>query len=348
MKILAAFRLRALWWVAAAFVLFGCAEGGGVVSGPAATPPAARVPPPVDVSAIEKNLQGLRQGMRNQEQRLEEAGAAIERVADALERARKDSEAAFAKAHATLEKATREALEKLEERVANMEGRVAGMEEGLARLRASASPPSAPSQEAPAQTPPAEKTPPDDGHPAGVPASMPPVAAPDPDARVASAGLPRSRGVAAAGLPAPEEEVAVLPKAAPKPPPPAPKAPDPEEDYTRAIRVLREKQNFAGARELFDAFIERYPTHELADDAQFWIGQSYFQEKNFERAILAFNKVQVDYANGDKAPEALLLEALSFLNLGDRASAQELLGRVVEKYPDSAAAATARGRLESL
>ena len=111
---------------------------------------------------------------------------------------------------------------------------------------------------------------------------------------------------------------------------------------------MRDERNFSKARGLLNGFISEYPTHELADDAQYWIGQSYYQEKNFERAILAFNKVQVDYANGDKAPEALLLEALSFLNIDDRASARELLGQVIAKYPDSSAASTARKRLDSL
>ena len=153
------------------------------------------------------------------------------------------------------------------------------------------------------------------------------------------------------GLPVKGARVAVIPKepaSRPQKPAPAPRPPDPEEDYTQAIRVLRDERNFVKARGLLNGFISKYPTHELADDAQYWIGQSYYREKNFERAILAFNKVQVDYANGDKAPEALLLEALSFLNIDDRASARELLGQVIAKYPDSNAASTARKRLESL
>ena len=84
------------------------------------------------------------------------------------------------------------------------------------------------------------------------------------------------------------------------------------------------------------------------DDAQYLIGESYFEEKSYERAILAFNKVQVDYANGDKAPDSLFKEALSFLNLGDRASARELLERVVQKYPGSEAEQAATKHLNSM
>jgi tol-pal system protein YbgF len=99
---------------------------------------------------------------------------------------------------------------------------------------------------------------------------------------------------------------------------------------------------------MFNRFMSKNTTHELADDAQYWIGESYFQEKKFERAILAFNKVQVDYANGDKAPNALFKEALAFLNLGDKASARELFARVIQKYPNSSVAIAATEQLKSL
>jgi tol-pal system protein YbgF len=134
---------------------------------------------------------------------------------------------------------------------------------------------------------------------------------------------------------------------APVQPPPVKKL-DPDADFNEALRVFRKDRSFPKARLLLNRFISSYPTHDLADDAQYLIGESYFEEKNYERAILAFNKVQVDYANGDKAPDSLFKEALSFLNLGDRASARELLGRVVQKYPGSEAEQAATKHLNSM
>ena len=130
--------------------------------------------------------------------------------------------------------------------------------------------------------------------------------------------------------------------------PPAPKPLDPEEEFNQSLKVIQEEKSYPKARALLSAFIAKFPTHELSDDAQYWIGQTYFEERNYERAILAFNKVQVDYANGDKAPEALLQEGMSFLSLGDKASARELLMRLVQKYPNSEAAKTAEDRLKSI
>lgn len=285
--------------------------------------------PPVDLSAIKESLEGLRRGMRDQERRIEGAREEAQRLADAFARAREEIESGREDARKSLEKAGKI--------TAGLEARIGKLESRVSLLRASASRADARKGEPVAG-------------PAGAPSRMAPVGAPLADARIASVGLPEDRDAPVAGLPAggarppaASREI-VVPRRAPAPPPSS----EPEENYARAIRVLREERSFARARGLLEAFIERHPTHELADDAQYWIGQSYFQEKNFERAILAFNKVQVDYANGDKAPEALLLEALSFLSLGDQASARELLGRVIGKYPDSGAASAARERLESL
>ena len=326
-------RLKAFSLVVLSFVLLGCPEADSPVGGPSKVIPATPPAPPaqvaaqnqsVDVAAIEKNLRGLRHGMRNQEQRIEEAREVIQGITDEVERARKDSE---------------ESLEKAGKTIAKLQERIEKLENEMKQLRSKAPLVAAQKKEEVVVTP------------VGSPSRMLPVGAPPANMLIASAGLPQNRETGDVGVPAPDKRVSVIP---PEPvvqtpePPPAPKLPDPEEDYTQAIRVLRDEKNFVKSRELLNKFISKYPTHELADDAQYWIGQSYFQEKSFERAILAFNKVQVDYANGDKAPEALLLEALSFLNIDDRASARELLGQVIAKYPDSSAASTAKKRLESL
>ncbi len=330
MKTFQTSRLRSFSLVALSLVLLGCPEADSPVGGPGSpprpAPPAQVAPPPpsVDVAAIEENLQGLRSGMRNQEQRIEEAREAIQGVTDEVERARKNSE---------------ESLGKTEKSIAKLEERIEKLEDEVSRLRTKTRLVAAAKKEEIVVKP------------VGVPTQALHVGVPPANMLFPSAGLPQNRDAGAVGLPVKGARVAVIPKepaSRPQKPAPAPRPPDPEEDYTKAIRVLRDERNFVKARGLLNGFISEYPTHELADDAQYWIGQSYYQEKNFERAILAFNKVQVDYANGDKAPEALLLEALSFLNIDDRASARELLGQVIAKYPDSGAASTARKRLESL
>ncbi len=108
------------------------------------------------------------------------------------------------------------------------------------------------------------------------------------------------------------------------------------------------KGDLVGARKKFEAFLRQYPNTELSDNAQFWIGETYYLKKDYERAILEYEKAIVKYPEGDKIPAALFKQALAFLELGDKTNARTLLRRVIEKYPRSDQAEMARKRLEAI
>jgi len=108
------------------------------------------------------------------------------------------------------------------------------------------------------------------------------------------------------------------------------------------------KGDLEGARRKFEAFLKQYPNTELSDNAQFWIGETYFLKKDFERAILEYEKAMVKYPEGDKIPAALFKQALAFLELGDKTNARNLLKRVIEKYPHSEQAEMAKKKLETI
>jgi len=108
------------------------------------------------------------------------------------------------------------------------------------------------------------------------------------------------------------------------------------------------KGDLEGARRKFEAFLKQYPNTELSDNAQFWIGETYFLKKDFERAILEYEKAMVKYPEGDKIPAALFKQALAFLELGDKTNARNLLKRVIEKYPNSDQAEMAKKKLETI
>ena len=109
-----------------------------------------------------------------------------------------------------------------------------------------------------------------------------------------------------------------------------------------------QKGNLEGARRKFEAFLKKYPNTELSDNAQFWIGETYFLKKDFEKAILEYEKAIVKYPEGDKIPAALFKQALAFLELGDKTNARNLLKRVIERYPHSEQAEMAKKRLEGI
>jgi tol-pal system protein YbgF len=103
-----------------------------------------------------------------------------------------------------------------------------------------------------------------------------------------------------------------------------------------------------GARRKFEAFLRQYPNTELSDNAQFWIGETYYLKKDYEKAILEYEKAIVKYPEGDKIPAAMFKQALSFLELRDRTNARNLFKRVIEKYPRSDQAEMAKRRLEAI
>jgi tol-pal system protein YbgF len=117
--------------------------------------------------------------------------------------------------------------------------------------------------------------------------------------------------------------------------------------YKEAYEAYQ-KGDLEGSRRKFESFLGQYPNTELSDNAQFWIGEIYFQKKDYERSILEYEKVVTKYPEGDKVPAALLKQALAFSELGDKTNARNLLRRVVERYPTSDQADMAKKKLEAL
>jgi tol-pal system protein YbgF len=103
-----------------------------------------------------------------------------------------------------------------------------------------------------------------------------------------------------------------------------------------------------GSLKKFDSFLKQYPNTELSDNAQFWIGETFYRKKDYERAILEYEKVIARYPEGDKVAEAIFKQALAFLNMGDALNARNLLRRVVERYPQSDVAEPARRKFDEI
>ncbi len=85
-----------------------------------------------------------------------------------------------------------------------------------------------------------------------------------------------------------------------------------------------------------------------ADDAQFWIGESYFRKGQYHRAIIEFNQVSINYGSGDRAPAALLRQAEAFRIVGDRVDARLSLQKVINRYPGTGEAAKASRMLSEI
>ncbi len=106
--------------------------------------------------------------------------------------------------------------------------------------------------------------------------------------------------------------------------------------------------DFETARKGFKNLIDKFPNSAHADNAQFWIGEIYYSEKWYEKAILEYQKVIENYPKGNKVPASLLKQGFAFLNLGDKANARLILKELVKKYSKSTEAKIATKKLKEL
>ncbi|MGH7492800.1 MAG: tol-pal system protein YbgF [bacterium] len=124
-------------------------------------------------------------------------------------------------------------------------------------------------------------------------------------------------------------------------------ATEPSKLYDMAYQDLVRGQ-YSLAREGFLEFLRRYPQSTLADNAQYWIGESYYSQQQYARAAAEFGEVTEKYTNSDKVPGAMLKRAFALISMSKRAEARTLLEQLVKKYPNSQEAELARARLKDL
>ena len=103
--------------------------------------------------------------------------------------------------------------------------------------------------------------------------------------------------------------------------------------------------DFEGARQGFADFLTLYPSSELAPNAHYWIGESYFGAKDYPHAIDSFARMRATYPKSDKVPAALLMEGYAYLALKDQPKAASLLRQVVLSYPKTPEAGKASTKL---
>jgi len=119
-----------------------------------------------------------------------------------------------------------------------------------------------------------------------------------------------------------------------------------EEDLYKLAKQDFDNGRFETARENFQKFIKRYPGSANADNAQFWVGEIYYREKWYEKAILEYQKVIEQFPKGNKVKASLLKQGFSFYNLKDKPNARLILKELISKYPKSNEAAIARKKLK--
>lgn len=136
--------------------------------------------------------------------------------------------------------------------------------------------------------------------------------------------------------------------ATPRPPGPEEKTPLPEKTHYEETLATYHEGKYQDAIAGFKNLITKYPQSNLADNAQFWIGESYTALKKYEQAIQAYNEVITKYPEGNKVPNAMLKQALAFIEAKDNVAAKIVLKNLIKKYPDSDETKLAEAKLKTI
>ena len=130
----------------------------------------------------------------------------------------------------------------------------------------------------------------------------------------------------------------------PAQPPAVAKETDLYENSLALFRNGRHEEAVAG----FRGFLRTNPKADQAENAHFWIGESYYALRQYEQAILAYQEVIKNYPKGSKAANATLRQGMAFLEINDKTSAKLLLDRVTKNYPNTNEAKIAQQKLATL
>ena len=120
---------------------------------------------------------------------------------------------------------------------------------------------------------------------------------------------------------------------------------DPTALYNTAYSALL-RGDYAGAERDFSIFLDTFPDHRLAENARYWLGESYFARGQYADAAEAYLEAYKRGPQNAKAPASLLKLARAMDELGERAVACATLKDVMAKYPDDRYGAAANAELE--
>ncbi|MDZ7265405.1 MAG: tetratricopeptide repeat protein, partial [candidate division KSB1 bacterium] len=91
---------------------------------------------------------------------------------------------------------------------------------------------------------------------------------------------------------------------------------------------------FEAAIYLFNSLLETSPTHRLASNCQYWLGECYFGQGDYSQALDAFKRVMA-YDQSFKRDDALLMMGRSYIKLDQRELAKQMFDKLMSEYPDS-------------
>ncbi len=116
-----------------------------------------------------------------------------------------------------------------------------------------------------------------------------------------------------------------------------------KEQYDFAHSLLRQGK-YDEAERAFVQFVASYPDDPLAGNAQYWLGESYYARKDYQRAASAFLAGYQKFHDNPKAADNLLKLSMTLAAMGQKEEACAALGQLSEEYPDASTAIKRRAK----
>jgi len=102
------------------------------------------------------------------------------------------------------------------------------------------------------------------------------------------------------------------------------------------------------SRTKFKEYLSKYPKSGKANDASYWIAESYYREGQFEESILEYQRFIDTYPKDERVPLAYLKQGLSLVEIGKKEEAKLFFQTLIDKYPNSDEAKTAKEKISEL
>lgn len=111
----------------------------------------------------------------------------------------------------------------------------------------------------------------------------------------------------------------------------------PDAQFNYAFSLLR-RDDYQGAEEAFRAFLAANPNHRAAPNAKYWLGKTYFAEKNYTEAARVLLDGYKQFADSDKGPDMVLTLGLSLHEMNQNEQACATFDELKRRYPKASPA----------
>ncbi|NIG87649.1 cell division protein CpoB [Serratia symbiotica] len=120
---------------------------------------------------------------------------------------------------------------------------------------------------------------------------------------------------------------------------------DENSDYNTAVSLTLEKKQYDPAISAFQSFVKQYPKSTYQPNANYWLGQLFYNKGKKDDAAYYFAVVVKNYTKSPKAPDAMYKVGIIMQEKGQADKAKAVFQQVIKQYPTSASAALAKSRV---